>query len=85
MIVSDIGMPNIDGLEFIRKVRAMESTRRTRTQAIALTAYARDDDRASAIQAGFDLHIAKPFEPEDLARAVANATQHQGNSGGALV
>jgi PAS domain S-box-containing protein len=74
VIVSDIGMPHIDGLEFIRKVRAMESGRRRRTHAIALTAYAGDDDRASALQAGFDVHISKPFDPADLARAVATGT-----------
>jgi CheY-like chemotaxis protein len=75
VIVSDIGMPNIDGLEFLRKVRAMEMSRSTRTHAIALTGYAGDDDRAGALAAGYDLHIAKPFDPADLANAVATAIQ----------
>ncbi len=72
VIVSDIGMPNIDGLEFIRKVRAMESDRSRRTHAIALTAYVGDDDRERALAAGYDVHIAKPFDPAALVNAVAN-------------
>jgi PAS domain S-box-containing protein len=80
VIVSDIGMPNIDGLEFIRKVRAMESRRNGRTHAIALTAYAGDDDRATALQAGYDVHIAKPFDPESLAIVVATATRRDEHS-----
>lgn len=80
VIVSDIGMPNIDGLEFMRKVRAMETKRSTRTHAIALTAYAGDDDRASALAAGYDIHMAKPFDPADLANAVANATRRDEDS-----
>jgi len=75
VIVSDIGMPNIDGLEFMRKVRAMETNRPTRTHAIALTAYAGDDDRAAALAAGYDIHLAKPFDPAGLANAVANGTR----------
>jgi len=73
VIVSDIGMPNIDGLEFMRKVRAMEMSRSSRAHAIALTGYAGNDDRASALAAGYDLHIAKPFDPVALANAVATA------------
>jgi CheY-like chemotaxis protein len=80
VIVSDIGMPNIDGLEFIKKVREMESGRGGRAHAIALTAYAGDEDRASALEAGFDLHIAKPLDPAGLARAVASITPRNKDS-----
>lgn len=80
VIVSDIGMPNIDGLEFMRKVRVMELKRSSRTHAIALTAYAADDDRAAAFAAGYDVHIAKPFDPAGLANAVAAATLRNENS-----
>jgi signal transduction histidine kinase/ActR/RegA family two-component response regulator len=83
VIVSDIGMPNVDGLEFMRKVRAMESDRIGRTHAIALTAYAADDDRARALAAGYDVHIAKPFDPAGLANAVATATRRDENPGSA--
>jgi PAS domain S-box-containing protein len=80
VIVSDIGMPNIDGLEFMRKVRAMESNRSARAHAIALTGYAGDDDRAGALAAGYDVHIAKPFDPAGLANAVATATRRDEHS-----
>ena len=80
VIVSDIGMQNIDGLEFMRKVRAMESARSGRAHAIALTAYARDEDRAGALEAGYDVHIAKPVDPAGLARAVATASRRDENS-----
>jgi CheY-like chemotaxis protein len=83
VIVSDIGMQNIDGLEFMRKVRAMESARSGRAHAIALTAYAGDEDRAVALEAGYDVHIAKPFDPAGLARAVATATRRDENPGSA--
>lgn len=80
VIVSDIGMPNIDGLEFMIKVRAMELSRNARTHAIALTAYAGDEDRAGALAAGYDVHISKPFDPASLANAVAAGTRRDENS-----
>jgi PAS domain S-box-containing protein len=82
VIVSDIGMPNLDGLEFMRKVRVMETDRSARTHAIALTAYAGNDDRASALAAGYDVHIAKPFDPEGLVNTVATAIRRDENSRG---
>ncbi|MFN2412620.1 MAG: ATP-binding protein [Pyrinomonadaceae bacterium] len=72
MIVSDIGLPDEDGYAFIRKVRIWErSASRTRVPAIALTAYARAEDRQDALAAGYNLHIAKPVEPSFLADAIA--------------
>jgi CheY-like chemotaxis protein len=53
-------------------VRALPAERGGRTPAAALTAYARDEDRARALAAGFQLHIAKPFSPGDLIAAVAD-------------
>ncbi|MEK6321671.1 MAG: response regulator [Acidobacteriota bacterium] len=80
VLVSDIGMPGVDGIDLITKVRAMEPERGGRIPAIALTAYARDEDRARVLAAGFQRHVAKPVEPPilattiaDLARCVAKA------------
>ena len=70
MLLSDIGMPGEDGLFLIRQIRAAEATRGGHVPAVALTAYARAEDRAAALQAGFDAHVQKPIEPTDLARVV---------------
>ena len=72
ILMSDIGMPGEDGYQLIRRVRALPAERGGRTPAAALTAYARDEDRARALAAGFQLHIAKPFSPGDLIAAVAD-------------
>ncbi|MCT7949514.1 response regulator [Ancylothrix sp. C2] len=71
VLVSDIGMPFQDGYAFIAQVRQRSPERGGLLPALALTAYARDSDRALALGAGFQLHLAKPVEPVDLARAVA--------------
>lgn len=65
VIVSDIGMPREDGYTLIRRVRALEG-RSAAIPAIALTAYARVEDRVKAIHAGFQLHLSKPVEPVEL-------------------
>jgi signal transduction histidine kinase/ActR/RegA family two-component response regulator len=72
ILMSDIGMPGEDGFSLIRKVRALPEERGGRTPAAALTAYARDEDRRRALAAGFQLHIAKPFDPRELVAAVSN-------------
>lgn len=67
LLISDIGMPNADGYTLIRTVRAREAELGLpRLPAIALTAYARPQDRAQVLAAGFDTHLAKPFEPTTL-------------------
>ena len=71
VLVSDIGMPAEDGFDLIGQVRAM-GQERGNIPAIALTAYAREEDRARVLQAGFQRHIAKPVEPAVLASAVAS-------------
>jgi CheY-like chemotaxis protein len=73
VIVSDIGMPGMDGFELIRRVRARDARQGGKTPAVALTAYARAEDRAQAIAAGFDLHVSKPIGSDELAAAVARA------------
>jgi CheY-like chemotaxis protein/anti-sigma regulatory factor (Ser/Thr protein kinase) len=72
VIVSDIGMPGEDGHAFIRQVRSLGTKERaSRTPAIALTAYARIDDRRKALAAGFQMHLAKPIKAASLVAAVA--------------
>jgi signal transduction histidine kinase/DNA-binding response OmpR family regulator len=72
VLVSDIGMPGEDGFALISKVRAMEPERGGNIPAIALTSYARAEDRTRVLAAGFQRHIAKPVEPSSLATAVAS-------------
>jgi len=64
-------MPNRDGYEFIRDVRSRGPDQGGVTPAIALTAFARSEDRTRSLRAGFDLHVAKPVEPKELCAAVA--------------
>jgi CheY-like chemotaxis protein len=71
VIVSDIAMPGEDGLELIRRTRALGDTELARTPAIALTAYARAGDRERALAAGYQAHLPKPVEPVELLRTVA--------------
>jgi CheY-like chemotaxis protein len=70
ILISDIQMPAIDGYELMRRVRSMGSDRGGNIPAIALTAYTRDEDRARALVAGFQIHVAKPFDPVDLLTVV---------------
>ncbi|HVS66779.1 MAG TPA: ATP-binding protein [Thermoanaerobaculia bacterium] len=72
VLVSDIGMPGADGYELIRRVRGLPADAGARTPAIALTAFARTEDRTRALRAGYQLHIAKPVEPAELVTAVAS-------------
>jgi PAS domain S-box-containing protein len=69
VIVSDIGMPGEDGYGLIRRVRALQNGK-SAIPAIALTAYARTEDRVKAINAGFQLHLSKPVEPVELVAMV---------------
>jgi CheY-like chemotaxis protein len=71
VIVSDIGMPGLDGYEFMRMLRARPPERGGRVAALALTAFARLEDAVRARSSGFQGHIAKPITPEELAAAVA--------------
>jgi CheY-like chemotaxis protein len=75
VLVSDIAMPGEDGYDLIREVRALDAERGGRISALALTAYARLEDRAAAIAAGYQAHAAKPIEPTALAAAVAALAQ----------
>ncbi|MBA3712953.1 MAG: PAS domain S-box protein [Pyrinomonadaceae bacterium] len=72
VLVSDIGMPGADGYELIRRVRLLEMGRGRRLPAAALTAYAGADERAKSLQAGFQVHVAKPIGPATLISLVAD-------------
>ncbi len=72
VIVGDIGMADEDGYEFMRKVRALPPAQGGLVPAIALTGYATRKDRERALAAGYQLHLAKPVEPEDLITAIAS-------------
>ena len=71
VLVSDISMPGEDGCQLIRKLRQLEALRGGKIPAVALTAFAREEDRRQALQAGFQTHLPKPVEPAELAAAIA--------------
>lgn len=70
VIISDIGMPDEDGYSLIRSIRTLDQADKKDIPTIALTAFARNEDRTRALIAGFNLHMAKPVEPSALVRAV---------------
>ena len=72
VLVADIGMPVEDGYTLIRKVRALPKERGGQTPALALTAYARTEDRVRALSEGYQLHLAKPVDRVELATVVAS-------------
>jgi len=72
VLIADIGMPDEDGYTLIQKVRRLPANRGGRTPALALTAYARTEDRVRILSAGYQIHVAKPVEPVELIAAVAN-------------
>jgi signal transduction histidine kinase/ActR/RegA family two-component response regulator len=78
-LVSDIGMPGEDGYALIRQVRAGPHAH---LPAVALTAFARAEDRTRALREGFTLHIAKPVEPLELVAAVASVCGRAARAGG---
>jgi signal transduction histidine kinase/ActR/RegA family two-component response regulator len=77
LIISDIGMPREDGYSLIRSIRTLVAEANRNIPAIALTAFARNEDRERALTAGFNLHVAKPVEPSVLVQAVLDLTAHR--------
>jgi CheY-like chemotaxis protein len=75
VVLSDLGMPGEDGYALIRRLRELPPERGGRVRTVALTAYARPEDRDAALAAGYDRHLAKPIDPIDLAVAVAALVQ----------
>ena len=78
VLVSDVGMPGEDGYSLIRRVRELAPACGGRTPAVALTAYARAEDRISALTAGFDMHLVKPVQPAELVAVVASLALRHG-------
>jgi PAS domain S-box-containing protein len=72
VIISDIGLPGEDGYAFIQKLRALPPHQGGRIPAVALTAYARVEDRTKALMAGFNMHVPKPVEPAELMAVLAS-------------
>jgi PAS domain S-box-containing protein len=72
ILISDIGMPDEDGYDLIRKVRELPAERGGNILAVALTAYARAEDRLRILRSGFQMHLPKPVELEELVAVVAS-------------
>ncbi|WP_154668179.1 ATP-binding protein [Pseudoduganella violaceinigra] len=70
LLVSDIGMPDVDGFELLSRIRALGPARGGAVAAIALTAFARSEDRLRALESGFLDHVSKPIEPSELVAAI---------------
>jgi CheY-like chemotaxis protein len=75
VLITDIGMPDADGFELLRRVRALGPERGGKVPAIALTAFARSEDRTRALRAGFRVHVSKPVDPSELVATVASAAR----------
>lgn len=77
VLVADIGMPEIDGFELIKRVRALPNSEVANVPAAALTAFARSEDRTRALQSGFEMHLAKPVDPGELVASVATLVRRK--------
>ena len=71
VLVADIGMPGMDGLQLIRAIRQLDAPARN-IPAAALTAYARAQDRITSLASGFQMHLVKPIDPVELVVAIAS-------------
>ncbi len=78
VLVSDIGMPDVDGYELLKRVRALGQAQGGKIPAIALTAFARSEDRTRALRAGFLVHVSKPVEPSELVATIASVVGRTG-------
>jgi signal transduction histidine kinase/ActR/RegA family two-component response regulator len=79
VLVSDIGMPVVDGYELLRRVRALGRQQGGDVPAVALTAFARSEDRTRALMAGYLVHVSKPVEPHELIATVATVGGRTGD------
>jgi PAS domain S-box-containing protein len=78
VIVTDLGMPIVDGFQLLERIRAHANPLVRHLPAAALTAYARSEDRIKALRAGFQIHLAKPIDPAELGAAVAALAKRAG-------
>jgi CheY-like chemotaxis protein len=81
VLITDIGMPGADGYELLRRVRELGPARGGRVPAIALTAFARSEDRTRALRSGFMVHVSKPVDPSELVATVAAVAGRVSESG----
>jgi CheY-like chemotaxis protein len=81
VLVSDIGMPGEDGYALLRRIRTSAPARFASIPAIAVSAYAREEDRIRSLSAGFQLHIVKPFEPVELVAAIDRVVRRPAPAG----
>lgn len=72
VVVADLGMPHVDGFQFINRVRRHPKRRVRALPAAALTAYARSEDRMKALAAGFQIHMTQPIDPAELVTTIAS-------------
>ncbi|MDT7690047.1 MAG: hypothetical protein QOE46_2806 [Acidobacteriota bacterium] len=72
VLISDIGMPDIDGYQLIEQVRSLPADEGARVPAVALTAYARTEDRLQALRAGYQMHVTKPVELAELVAVISS-------------
>jgi PAS domain S-box-containing protein len=72
ILISDLGMPEIDGYELLRRIRSLGADRGGKVPAIAVSAFARPEDRARSLRAGFSMHVSKPIQPDRLKATVAS-------------
>ncbi len=72
VLLADIGMPGMDGLELIRRLRRSGVPAAKRLPAAVITAYVRSEDRAAALESGYHLHVAKPVDPNEVIRIVGS-------------
>ncbi len=77
IMISDIGMPGVDGYDLIRQIRDLQTEHGRRVAAIALTAYTRVEDRLQALRAGYDMHVPKPVELTELCAVAASLTRRK--------
>ena len=70
VIVADLGMPIVDGYELIKRLRQSADGALRAIPAAALTAYARSEDRAKALESGFEMHLSKPIDPAELVASI---------------
>jgi CheY-like chemotaxis protein len=80
LLVSDIGLPEMDGYGLIKRVRALPDPAASRIPAVAVTAFARPADRTRAVRAGYQAHIAKPVVDEELVATVCRLVEIRAES-----
>ncbi|MHC5597083.1 MAG: ATP-binding protein [Nostoc sp.] len=80
ILLSDIGMPETDGYMLMRQIKVLQAKQAKQIPAIALTAYAGEINQQQALKSGFQKHLSKPVEPEELVKAIAALIGRSGNS-----